>query len=67
MTRRLIALENIKLAVADNNEKLAMRIYTENRIGYVAFKKAWDAGEVLKQKLNGRKATSVSLAELNQL
>ena len=67
MSRRFIALENIKLAVADDNEKLAMRIYTENRIGYIAFKKAWDAGEVLRQKLNGRKASSVSLAELNKL
>lgn len=63
--KRSKALELIKLAIADGDQKAAVRLFVENRnVGRQAFNKACKDGEQLRQQLGGRKASDTTFAQL---
>ena len=62
--KRKQALELIKLATAEGDDKTAMRIYLENRISYRVYMDAMRAGLDLKTKLAGRALSEVTYADL---
>ncbi|OLS24299.1 MAG: hypothetical protein ThorAB25_23570 [Candidatus Thorarchaeota archaeon AB_25] len=63
MTRKQ-AIELIKLATAEGDDKTAMRIYLENRISHRVYMDAMQAGLDLKTKLAGRALSGVTYADL---
>lgn len=53
--KRKDALAAIKFAAYHEDQRSGLRIYTENRLSFSAYKEAWDAG--LQQKKNGMKCS----------
>lgn len=64
MAKREKLLGLITLAVAEGDEKTAIRIYTENRISYESFNRACQKGDELKERLNGRKVSETLIKDL---
>ena len=44
MTKRQLALEHMRIAGVEGDEKKWTRLYVESRIGYEAARAAWSAG-----------------------
>ena len=48
MNKRQIVLAHIKACGYENDQRTAIRLYTENRVSYSAYMQAWRKGVELK-------------------